>query len=493
MLPLSCAVQTYEWGKIGEESEVMQLAVSGRHTAGIDPSSPFAELWMGTHPSGPSVLREEQETYLSKYISEYPECLGSASREAFGMSLPFLFKVLSIRKALSIQAHPTKEHAQLLHRQRPDLYKDPNHKPELAIALSPFEALLAFRPSVEIAAFVQGIPELLEIVGNECLSDLIAVSNPPSDQEDIASVAVKAAYGKLMLSDPDKVSALVNRLQARLSEDNPDLEIILPQDHPINLSSVFQVYLRLAQEFPGDVGCFSLFFLNYIKLEPGQAVYLEPNLPHAYLSGDCIECMACSDNVVRAGLTPKFKDVECLLGMLQYDPRSMDDLIFPGTPRLIEGLTDETLSESLRAQIISFIPPVEDFAVDKIVIPRTVQTLELLPIASASILLFIHGSGFLQRLPCSDSASNPSEAEYLSESDSLPAKPVARVHEVIHFNRGSVVFISANVPCCVHHSLTPKSEDSDGPLLAFRAYANVEHRRPSVHLLSTETGEFLSD
>ncbi|GAA51973.1 mannose-6-phosphate isomerase [Clonorchis sinensis] len=146
---------TYEWGKIGEESEVMQLAVSGRHTAGIDPSSPFAELWMGTHPSGPSVLREEQETYLSKYISEYPECLGSASREAFGMSLPFLFKVLSIRKALSIQAHPTKEHAQLLHRQRPDLYKDPNHKPELAIALSPFEALLAFRPSVEIAAFVQ--------------------------------------------------------------------------------------------------------------------------------------------------------------------------------------------------------------------------------------------------------------------------------------------------------------------------------------------------
>ncbi|GAA39658.2 mannose-6-phosphate isomerase [Clonorchis sinensis] len=127
------------------------------------------------------------------------------------------------------------------------------------------------------------IPELLEIVGNECLSDLIAVSNPPSDQEDIASVAVKAAYGKLMLSDPDKVSALVNRLQARLSEDNPDLEIILPQDHPINLSSVFQVYLRLAQEFPGDVGCFSLFFLNYIKLEPGQAVYLEYQITHLYV------------------------------------------------------------------------------------------------------------------------------------------------------------------------------------------------------------------
>lgn len=83
----------------------------------------------------------------------------------------------------------------------------------------------------------------------------------------------------------------------------------------------------------GDVGCFCLFLLNIVHLAPGkirrlarpeakyksplerhspqpflllerpqlgEAMFLGPNLPHAYIAGDCIECMACSDNVVRA-------------------------------------------------------------------------------------------------------------------------------------------------------------------------------------------------
>ena len=52
------------------------------------------------------------------------------------MSMPFLFKVLAVEKALSIQAHPHKELAQKLHAEFPDVYKDPNHKPEIAIALN---------------------------------------------------------------------------------------------------------------------------------------------------------------------------------------------------------------------------------------------------------------------------------------------------------------------------------------------------------------------
>ncbi len=39
---------------------------------------------------------------------------------------------------------------------------------------------------------------------------------------------------------------------------------------------------------------------------------------HLLVAGDCVECMACSDNVVRAGLTPKFKDVPTLCDMLTY-------------------------------------------------------------------------------------------------------------------------------------------------------------------------------
>ena len=46
-----------------------------------------------------------------------------------------------------------------------------------------------------------------------------------------------------------------------------------------------ELVLRLNDQFPGDVGCFCVYFLNHMRLEPGQAMFLRANLPHAYLSG----------------------------------------------------------------------------------------------------------------------------------------------------------------------------------------------------------------
>lgn len=79
--------------------------------------------------------------------------------------LPFLLKVLSIRKALSIQAHPDKELARKLHQEFPKIYKDPNHKPEMTVALTPFEAFIGFRPLEEIKAHLDEYPELASVVG----------------------------------------------------------------------------------------------------------------------------------------------------------------------------------------------------------------------------------------------------------------------------------------------------------------------------------------
>lgn len=79
-----------------------------------------------------------------------------------------------------------------------------------------------------------------------------------------------------------------------------------------------ELALRLEKQYPGDIGVLSLFFLNYIKLCPGEAVYLDADVPHAYLSGEIVECMAASDNVVRAGFTPKYIDTETLCSMLTY-------------------------------------------------------------------------------------------------------------------------------------------------------------------------------
>lgn len=50
-------------------------------------------------------------------------------------------------------------------------------------------------------------------------------------------------------------------------------------------SSIGELLLRLHSQYPGDIGCFSIYFLNYVVLEPGQAMFLGANEPHAYIYG----------------------------------------------------------------------------------------------------------------------------------------------------------------------------------------------------------------
>merc|ERR1719330_954776 len=110
---------------------------------------------MGDHPSGPSSVQSPHPGgghSLIRALTRTPSLLGV--KLAGDAKLPFLLKVLSINKALSIQSHPDRALAERLHRERPDVYKDPNHKPEIAIALTNFEALCGFRPLAEILELV---------------------------------------------------------------------------------------------------------------------------------------------------------------------------------------------------------------------------------------------------------------------------------------------------------------------------------------------------
>ena len=95
-------------------------------------------------------------------------------------------------------------------------------------------------------------------------------------------------------------------------------------------SDITNVVLRLAEQYPGDFGVFAPYFLNYIKMKPGDAIFIGANEPHAYISGNCIECMAKSDNVVRAGLTSKYIDTETLCNMLTYEPANINEIITNG-------------------------------------------------------------------------------------------------------------------------------------------------------------------
>merc|ERR1712045_729336 len=120
----------------------------------------------------------------------------------------------------------------------------------------------------------------------------------------------------------------------------------------------------------GDAGIFAPIIFNYMRLKKGEAFFIGANEPHAYICGEILECMACSDNVVRAGLTPKIKDVDTLVDMLTYKCT---------TPTITRG-------EQVDPCTLLFVPPVEDFAIEIVEIPAGSRYI-LKQVRSPSVIL----------------------------------------------------------------------------------------------------------
>jgi len=124
LVPLRCSIQNYDWGKKGSSSAVANLIFKEKEA--IDEGVCFAELWIGTHPNGPSFV-ERNGQLLSDFLRDHPKFMGedllNRFDEAKSFQLPFLFKILSIEKALSIQAHPDKLLASQLFEKSPQLYR----------------------------------------------------------------------------------------------------------------------------------------------------------------------------------------------------------------------------------------------------------------------------------------------------------------------------------------------------------------------------------
>ena len=169
ILPLTPSLKNYDWGKIGSQSLAGKL--SG---LSLEEKTPYAELWFGAHPSNSSTVQVDGMTIsLADLISRSGDVfLGESCKKRFGSKLPFLLKVLSIDKPLSIQAHPDKGLAAKLHSMSPEHYPDDNHKPEIAMALSEAELLYGFRRPEEFAALAEERPPLKSLVVDGLTEDL---------------------------------------------------------------------------------------------------------------------------------------------------------------------------------------------------------------------------------------------------------------------------------------------------------------------------------
>ena len=176
------------------------------------------QLWMGTHKKAPSIISTPQDyngKLLSEWITDNQWALGDEVAKKFDGQLPFLFKVLSVNKSLSIQAHPTKEHAVKLNASAPDKYPDANHKPEMAIALTKFEGMCGFRPFHEIVHKLDIVPELCSVIGKDVCDKMKAAQT--SGDVDTQKAALKFLFTALMSCNTEEIEVNLSTLIDRIS------------------------------------------------------------------------------------------------------------------------------------------------------------------------------------------------------------------------------------------------------------------------------------
>ena len=345
-LALRPAFQHYAWG--GYEFIPGLVGVQNAERR------PFAEMWIGTHPRGPA-RAEIDGTFLAldRLIAAEPwQTLGSDVALRFAGRLPYLLKVLDVRIMASLQAHPTRaqaaegfarENAAGIPLDAPTRnYRDENHKPEVHVVLTDFWMLHGFRPLGEIAEALSSEPELREIM--PAFGERLRAAG---ENRESRSALLRELYGRVMTMDQAEVDGVLSPLVARL--ESAEREGTLGRD-----SHGFWV-LRAARTFPlpgghGDRGILSMYLLNLLALKPGQGTYQPAGTLHAYLEGADVELMANSDNVLRAGLTPKHVDVPELLATLSFHD---------GRPPILEG---RAASETGR----EYETPAEEFALERI-------------------------------------------------------------------------------------------------------------------------------
>ena len=352
---LTGQVQHYAWGGKNYIASLVGLNSAK--------DQPCAEWWLGAHPSAPSDIENVTgKQSLIEFLSQNPTALGQASRQQFGDELPYLLKILDVEKPLSIQLHPTKAQAEkgfeaenakgVVLTDGTRTYKDRNHKPEMMIALSDFWLLHGFKTKSQILATLNAHPSLQPLA------------------KKLSTQSLAEFYADVMLADQ---STLANWLLPIIeANQQPYQKGVLALDNPDYWVLYTMETMTISPE-KLDAGLVCFYLFNIVHLKEGEGIFQDAGIPHAYLRGQNVELMACSDNVIRGGLTPKYVDIVELLKIV--DCREVTPQIISAAPQNQSEFTYKT--------------PVNDFALAQIRVEPQQHT--ELNLQSAGILLVMQG------------------------------------------------------------------------------------------------------
>jgi mannose-6-phosphate isomerase len=356
----------YDWGSSEDIPRFLREPAGDR---------PVAEVWMGTHPLGASTVdSDDGEVPLGKLTGE----------------LPFMLKILAASHPLSIQVHPDAEQAKAGFAREENagipidspqrVYRDTNHKPEMVYALTTFDTLVGFRPTAEILRILSGIESPLAASLAESLNDRPGFRG-------IVRVVATLLEEKPDVAEIDRVVASCRDLAAQ----------------GIDVKRAYATAVDVAEHHPGDVGVVISLLLQRLTLQPGEAAFLGAGIIHAHLRGMCLEVMASSDNVLRAGLTSK-----------HLDPVGLVDCLDEGMSRLAR-VTPEPFGFSTDV----FSPPVEEFALAVTQCSHAEPDGVVLPDATQRIVVCIGGEVELHNEHGERVALQRGESVYADASDGV--------------------------------------------------------------------------
>ena len=296
MHPLTGSIKRYDWGSPDAIPAILGIHPDGR---------PLAEYWLGAHPSDPATI--DGHLRLDEAIKQHPCLVGDSARLEFGGHLPYLMKLLSAERPLSLQAHPNRMDARagFERENQADIpldapertFKDPWDKPELIVALTQFDALAGFRdPALTSALFSRlGISPVSEQV--------FAPLRHRGGRAGLAEV-----FMNCLVLDDDLKAAVTDVVAAAVNHTDDEGE----------LGEFARTAVLLDEHFPGDPSLLAALMLTRHTLQPGEALYLQPGVLHSYLSGTGVEVMGNSDNVLRGGLTSKHIDPSALAQVVTF-------------------------------------------------------------------------------------------------------------------------------------------------------------------------------
>lgn len=290
MLHLIPVVKNYAWGSSKNDCLVKEIFLKNiqnnnpeknNEQENIKKEKNWAEIWIGTHQSGMTHLLNGETLF------NHLKC-----------DLPFIFKILSIEKCLSIQMHPDSEWAKKLHFQDPKNYPDPYPKPEMAIAIDYLDSFSGYCNFEELSMNLSKYPNFYSILQKQHFFSInFSAKNQSENIKNLIEYFFSLNIENLK-QNLDVLFSDINLIDKKCFRD--------------------ETIMKLFDQFGYDVGILMSLLLNIVRLKPFEYIAIGPFIPHAYISGNVIECMPPSDNVIRVGLTPKFKDIDNFMLMYQY-------------------------------------------------------------------------------------------------------------------------------------------------------------------------------